>query len=262
MMKSCSFSSFLPAVMAATSLAFASSAFSPAKAYSVVTKNEQAGNPSGYLNDVTVNSQDDIGRQLDPVKWLVPKDTTNGKETTPIDLSAVLDITVVDLNASSLKLAMKITNTTALTDASYRADIVSFGFGVSPNADSVEVIGGKVFDSAEIQKKNQNFPGGFKNIDVCIYAKGCSGGGAQGLDAGASDVFELIISGNFDADLDGVSQVTLSDFPLKFQTDNGSFEPAGVPEPLTVVGSGLALGFGALFKKEASRRRNKAVVKL
>jgi len=33
-----------------------------------------------------------------------------------------------------------------------------------------------------------------------------------------------------------------------------------VPEPLTIVGSGLALGFGALFKKEYSRKRKKQKV--
>jgi len=31
-----------------------------------------------------------------------------------------------------------------------------------------------------------------------------------------------------------------------------------VPEPLTIVGSGLALGFGALFKKEYSKKQKKA----
>jgi F0F1-type ATP synthase membrane subunit c/vacuolar-type H+-ATPase subunit K len=30
-----------------------------------------------------------------------------------------------------------------------------------------------------------------------------------------------------------------------------------VPEPLTILGSGVALGFGALLKKESSRRQNK-----
>jgi hypothetical protein len=33
--------------------------------------------------------------------------------------------------------------------------------------------------------------------------------------------------------------------------------PEPVPEPLTILGSGLALGFGGLFKKEYSRKRRK-----
>lgn len=37
-------------------------------------------------------------------------------------------------------------------------------------------------------------------------------------------------------------------------------EPEAVPEPLTILGSGLALGFGGLFKKEYSRKRRKQKV--
>jgi hypothetical protein len=34
----------------------------------------------------------------------------------------------------------------------------------------------------------------------------------------------------------------------------GTFTVAAVPEPLTILGSGVALGFGALFKKEYSKK--------
>ncbi len=40
-----------------------------------------------------------------------------------------------------------------------------------------------------------------------------------------------------------------------------SFEVSVVPEPLTILGSGLALGFGAYFKKEYSRKQKKAKAK-
>lgn len=40
---------------------------------------------------------------------------------------------------------------------------------------------------------------------------------------------------------------------LAFESDNHAYD--AVPEPLTILGSGLALGFGALFKKQQSRRR-------
>ena len=42
---------------------------------------------------------------------------------------------------------------------------------------------------------------------------------------------------------------------LAYQIKVGTSEP--VPEPLTILGSGLALGFGALLKKESSRKQNK-----
>jgi len=40
---------------------------------------------------------------------------------------------------------------------------------------------------------------------------------------------------------------------LAFESDNHAYD--SVPEPLTILGSGLALGFGALFKKQQSRRQ-------
>ncbi|MEQ8467177.1 PEP-CTERM sorting domain-containing protein [Coleofasciculus sp. E1-EBD-02] len=43
------------------------------------------------------------------------------------------------------------------------------------------------------------------------------------------------------------------DETLAFESDNHAYD--AVPEPLTILGSGLALGFGALFKKQQSRRR-------
>jgi len=40
---------------------------------------------------------------------------------------------------------------------------------------------------------------------------------------------------------------------IAFESDNHAYR--AVPEPLTILGSGLALGFGAIFKKQQSRRR-------
>jgi hypothetical protein len=42
---------------------------------------------------------------------------------------------------------------------------------------------------------------------------------------------------------------------LAYQIKVGNSEP--VPEPLTILGSGVALGFSALLKKESSRKQNK-----
>ena len=42
---------------------------------------------------------------------------------------------------------------------------------------------------------------------------------------------------------------------LAYQIKVGTSEP--VPEPLTILGSGVALGFGALLKKESSKKQNK-----
>lgn len=256
-----SLASLLPAVFGAASIALFSPVFSSsAHAYSVMLNGRTAGNPGGALYDVNVNSTYDIGRQLDPVQWLVPAGT-KGDTVLPVDLTARADITIQNLTSNLLELAITLTNTTI---ASYQSSIVSFGFGVSPDATSVTLVQKgvetQVFNQASIQNGQQQFTGGFKKIDICIYAaNGCSGGDVkQGLQSGQFDTFVLKIAGNFGSN---PSSVTLSDFPLKFQTAAGSFEPAGVPEPLTVAGSGLALGFGALLKKQAAKKRSKEDVK-
>lgn len=265
MMRSFSVTSLLPAVVAA-GLAIASSAFSPANAYSVIPSNQTAGSPAGPLFDVNINAGD-VGRTLDPFHWLVPANTQGSAGTLPVDLIAEATMKVLGMktdtntNTTALDLSMTITNKTA---ASLQAAIVSFGFGLNPNAQSVKEDSGvtaSVFKNIQIQNNPQNFPGGFKNIDFCASSGGnCSGGDINsGLQSGGkSDTLAFTLTTD---KIDPVKGVTLSGFGLKFQTAVGSFEPDGVPEPLTVVGSGLALGFGALFKREVAKKRNKAVVK-
>lgn len=259
-MRMSSFTSLLPAVVGAASIALFSPVLStPADAYSVTLNGKTGGNPAGQLYDVNVNSASDIGRTLDPVKWLVPK----GLKGLPTDLTAEATIKVENLTSSLLELSINLMNTTT----GYTSSITSFGFGVTQNISSVQLVqqGNEtpIFTSSVRQNGQQNFPGGFKGIDICIFAaNNCDGGNVnQGLQSGAFDSFKLIIRGQFDQDGNGISDVTMSDFPLKFQTAAGSFEPAGVPEPLTLAGSGLALGVGALLKKQAAKRRNKEVVK-
>ncbi len=253
-MRSSIVTSFVSTVTAAASIAVISSAFAPANAYSVIRTNAQAGNPSSFLYDVGLNAGD-IGRQLDPVTWSIPKNSNN--TGLPVELSAKAEIKVENFTSKMLSLAIKLSNTTV---ANFHSSIVSFGFGVSPDANGAQLISSaqQTYDAVRI-KPNGNFPGGFKNIDVCVYSgRGCNGGDIKkGLQGGQSDTFMLNIFGNFGSD----PSVTLSAFPLKFQTEQDSYEAAGVPEPITVVGSGLALGFGALFKKESAKKRKKAEVK-
>ncbi len=252
-------SALLPAIIGLSSFTAVSIPALPASAYGVYLNGGEAGDPIGDLYNVTLHSGD-VGRTLDPVHWFVPAGYSNkskSPETTPIDLSANLVIEVKALTETFLTLGLTINNTTQLPsdNPNYKANILSFGFGVNPNATSVQLTqsGNVIFDNAIIQKnEEQTFPGGFKKIDICIYAaNNCSGGNVnQGLRAGHSDSFDLKISGVFTN-----SKVTLSDFPLKFQTDNGSFQPVGVPEPMTVLGTLMALGFGAIFKKTMARKQ-------
>jgi len=69
-------------------------------------------------------------------------------------------------------------HTTVLSGATTEAGITTFGFGNNPNATTVSFTDNPdgAFAFAEVQDGQQNFPGGFKDIDVCIYNQGCSGG--------------------------------------------------------------------------------------
>jgi hypothetical protein len=213
------------------------SQFLPANAYGVTANNA-----------ITLNAND-IGRTLDPITWLVP--TSN---SLPQELSAQAIFTVLDLQSSFIDLSIDISNT---TEASFNSAILSFGLGIEQSVDKVSVTSkGSAFDSATLLASNKTFPGGFKGIDVCAFAaNNCTGGDIkQGLQNGQSDTFTLRISNTTNSFASGV---TIGSYPIKFQSDYGSYEAAGVPEPITIIGSGLALGFGALLKKETTKKRSK-----
>jgi hypothetical protein len=153
-----------------------------------------------------------------------------------------------------LDLTITIANT---SDPSALTNVMSMGFGVTPNVTASYLDQGDTFDGIGAGSgAQQNFPGGFKFIDVCVFSGGCSGGGInQGLAPGDSDTFSIRLSGNFGSD---PTTALLYAFPLKFQGEYGSFEPAccntAVPEPT----SGVLIGAGALIVASFIRRREVA----
>ena len=165
------------------------------------------------------------------------------------DLSATSTWTVSGFTTTSIVLDISISNTTSLFDGLEEAAITSFGFGVEPDATAIITTSGSVFDLIGVTN-NQNFPGGFKEIDVCLFTDGCTGGDIKsGLQAGDSDILQITLSGTFG------DTAELLFFPLKFQTTLGSYEPGGttsVPEP-SMVGL-LAIG---LLGMVVARRRMK-----
>ncbi|MBD2742423.1 cistern family PEP-CTERM protein [Coleofasciculus sp. FACHB-1120] len=255
--------SIFASVVVAAGIATASSAFSPAKAFTITTKtgaNSTAGNPGGQqLYDVGI-TKDDIGNSF-LVDWFLASGTQNTDgESTPVDLSATSIFKVLDFTQNLLSLEVNITNTTS---ANFQAAILSTGLSVTPNGSgSFATMGtGKVFDKVRAGNgPQQNYPGGFKGIDVCIYAaNNCSGGNVkQGLQSGdTSDTFKLNITGNFGVD----SAASLGSFPIKFQTENGSYELAGkplsnLPKPVPEPATALALGFVAAGAARALKRKN------
>jgi hypothetical protein len=170
------------------------------------------------------------------------------------NLTATSTWTVSSYTMDSIVLDISISNTTILDPGTLdNAAITSFGFGVMPNVTATLSSAGSVFDSVGSGSgPQQNFPGGFGGIDVCLFADGCSGGSVNnGLQAGASDSLQVTLSGRFSERTD------LLFFPVKFQTSVGSFEPGGsmvsVPEPgtLGLLCAGI-LGFFVSRKRAAT----------
>jgi len=208
----------------------------------------QTGYPLGDVWKVTLNSAE-VGSSFS-IDWLVPAGTV-GDSPLPIDLTATSTWTLTSYGPDGIGLDVVVDNTTVLPPNTNTA-ILSFGFGVDPDS-TAALTAGTVFDGLANQTNGQQFPGGFKQIDVCVFgANGCSGGNVnRGLQAGSADTVQLAvrpISGTYG------SSVDLLFFPLKFQGTWGSFEPAGggtsggastgggIPEPsgLALIGLGLA----------------------
>lgn len=200
-------------------------------------------------------STSDIGSTFE-VDW--------SKAITGATLTGDASFKIVDLTSTLLTIDIKITNSTIGT---FQAAILAMGMGVTPDASNVSVLtAGSIFDSAEVQSPVQNFPGGFKNIDLCTFAaNGCSGGAiGDGLQSGGnSDSFRIAVTGAFGSN---PTAVALADFAIKYQTQAGSFEFAGnacvvdcgstpgggkVPEP----GILALLGLTAFAGAAASRKR-------
>lgn len=200
----------------------------PARAFTFLDLGSEAGSPSGELQAVQIMPAD-AGDSFD-VYWSVDDPA----------LSAMATFTVSSYSVDSVVLDITLEHTTDLADSDLsNAAILSMGFGVDPDVVATLTDTGSVFDLVdEGSGPHQNFPGGFKHVDVCIFAQGCSGGAiGSGLAAGEMDAFQITLT---PVSTDFRAGVTLAFFPIKFQTSAGSFEPPGdftppIPEPSSVA---------------------------
>jgi hypothetical protein len=210
------------------------------QAFSFYDTGVSGGSPSDSLLGVSITAAD-VGSSFD-LDWKV---SLSGDW-----LYATATYDVIAFDSSSLTLGISLTNNTVLSSTLTNADILSIGFGVSPDATATFLSSGSVFDNVSTGSgPNQTAPGGFKDIDVCLYGQNCTGGAvAQGLHAGDSDSLTLSLAGDFSG-----GSVDLLYFPMKFQTNLGSYEPGGslVPEP----SGALLFGVGLLLARAPLRRR-------
>jgi hypothetical protein len=207
-----------------------------------------------FLPDARANFSEtltsaDVGTSF-TVDWNYASNTSSGGSLTS-PLTALGTFTVDSLSSSSLVLSATIDNTTALTTKLTQAYLMSLGISSTPTATPSLKTSGSTFTQVD---SPGNFPGGFKNINACVYsANNCSGGKIQdGLAAGSSDSFVLALDGTFGSS----PSITLSDFAVKFQTNEGSYEFGGgslseTPEPGTLLlfGTVLLLSLGPAVRR-------------
>jgi hypothetical protein len=161
------------------------------------------------------------------------------------DTSATLNITLNNSSTMSGGGAIVSPNNVRLT---------AFGFGINPNASSVMFSDAN--DGGMVGASLSQIPS-LAQIEVCTFGgNNCAGGSNGGIYTGSSDVFSLVLNGNFG----GLNALTFDPLGVKFQTDAGSFEfkcfdtncsGGTIPEPgaLALLGIGL-LGFAATRRKQ------------
>jgi len=205
--------------------------------------------PDARANFSETLTSADVGSSF-TVDWNYASNTSSGGSLTA-PLTALGTFTVDSLSSTSLVLSATIDNTTSLTTKLTQAYLMSLGISSNLTATPSLTSSGSTFTHVD---SPGNFPGGFKNINACVYsANNCSGGKIQeGLAAGSSDSFVLALDGTFGSS----PSITLSDFAVKFQTNEGSYEFGGsslseTPEPGTLLlfGTALFLSLGPALRR-------------
>jgi PEP-CTERM motif len=186
----------------------------------------------------------------------VTVDQTVGPDT----LQATAIVSIFDISNGTVLIDVDLSNDSSPGGQANR--IVSFGFGVEPNALLGSIIDLSGSDTDALTGFDQsNFPG-FQLVEFCATSgNNCAGGGSGGLLSGQQDLFRFSLSNGFVAG----GTIDLSQFAFKFQGGAASYEKPGTPDggggttqvpapgTLVLLGTGLA-GLAVAGRKVLARR--------
>jgi hypothetical protein len=171
-------------------------------------------------------------------------------------LKATASFNVVSF--TSTKTIFDITLSNLTNSGSYKAAIMAIGLYTDNELKGASLTNNSTGVVWNLDTSTENFPGGFHDIDLCLFASNnCQGGSInQGLQTGQTDSFNLALSY-----LSAPSLVikNTGNFPIKFQTQNDSFEFAGTLDPVNNVPEPAALwmvGIGIIGLAGFSRRHS------
>jgi hypothetical protein len=220
----------------------------PAQAFNITQTGTSGGNPGGLpvyeVSGLVEGDSFQVDYDYSTLPWL----------------AAVADVVVTSLTSSNAKVQVTLTNNspttgTAGNPATNTPRITAFGLSV----DNFTGLGGGSSAGAILDSFDDgNFPGFSSVVGCATSGSNCAGGGQGGIGAGGgSDTFTFSLNGSFGA----TPSLTLDAFAIKIQSGpNGdSFEVPGtpIPEPLTMLGSGIALGFGSYLKRKMDKQKTK-----
>lgn len=197
--------------------------------------------------------------------WIYSTGTAAG------DLTGTGSMTISGFNSAMLTVLVTLNNNSLLPSDR----LVSFGFGIDPNAIGVTFTDS---DTTGMTAATLGDIPSMKLIEVCaISGPNCDGGGGDGIYGGTSDTFTMYLTTGTISKVQGQTTITpgvwgssvnIAPIGFKYQTGSGSFEftsssnggltssGGNIPEPgiLALLSAGL-LGQALLIRKR--RRQQK-----
>jgi hypothetical protein len=225
---------------AALSLGLGIASMAPASAFSI---------SGGSVNNITAS---DLNSSFDVIF------NGNVKETNVSGLSATANFKLTSFDTEEKKASFLVTLTNTSSDPILGSRISAIGFNSDPNLSAASVSPGGEFDKAHL---NGSFPNNFGAIEVCFTdGNNCQGGQNGGVTIGETGSFTANLTFNTPT----FSSLTLNNFGVRYQSiqgttlgDSGTGRGTPVPEPITLLGSGIALGFGMYAKRKLNGQKAK-----